>query len=39
MLETIFLLLVGAIIGWRFPEPAWAKIIRDKVLSIVRPKE
>lgn len=38
MLETLFLLLVGAFIGWHFPEPAWAKVIRDKILSVVKPK-
>jgi len=40
MLDTILILLVGAFIGWHFPEPSWAKIIKAKVLSMVsKPKE
>lgn len=36
MLDTIILLLVGAFIGWHFPEPAWAKVIKAKVLSMIK---
>jgi len=40
MLETIFWMLVGAFIGWHFPEPAWAKSIKDKVFGFFsKPKE
>ena len=36
MLDTIFLLLVGAFIGWHFPDPCWAKVIKAKVLSMIK---
>lgn len=39
MLETLFLILIGAFIGWHFPEPFWAKAIKEKVLSMVKSKE
>lgn len=31
MLETIFWLLVGAFIGWNFPQPDFAKVIQAKI--------
>jgi hypothetical protein len=34
MLEAIFWTLIGAFIGWHFPEPAWAKTIKVKVMSL-----
>jgi hypothetical protein len=36
MLDTIILLLVGAFIGWHFPEPSWAKIIKAKVMGMIK---
>lgn len=36
MLDTILLLLVGAFIGWHFPEPSWAKVIKAKVLAMIK---
>lgn len=35
MLDTVFWILVGAFIGWHFPEPSWAKIVKAKLLSLV----
>lgn len=32
MLEIIFWILVGAFIGWNFPQPAWAKAVQEKYL-------
>lgn len=34
MLETLFWLLVGAFIGWNFPQPEFAKTIQTKVKSL-----
>jgi hypothetical protein len=31
MLEIIFWLLVGAFIGWNFPQPDFAKAIQAKI--------
>ena len=39
MLETIFWILVGAFVGWHFPQPAWAKAIETKVRSLFASKE
>ena len=39
MLETIFWILVGAFVGWHFPQPEWAKAIEIKVRSLFASKE
>jgi len=39
MIDTLFWILVGAFVGWHFPEPFWAKIIKEKVLSVVQKKQ
>lgn len=40
MLETLLWVLLGAFIGWHFPEPVWAKIVKEKVLGyFTKPKE
>jgi hypothetical protein len=36
MLETIFWLLVGAFIGWNFPQPDYAKSIQAKILGFFK---
>jgi len=33
MLEMIFWVAVGALIGWNFPQPAFAKAFQDKIVS------
>jgi hypothetical protein len=38
MLDTLFWILVGAFVGWHFPQPAWAKLIEEKVLSLISKK-
>lgn len=35
MLEILFWVLVGAFVGWHFPEPIWAKIAKEKFLSMI----
>ena len=39
MLETIFWILIGAFVGWHFPQPEWAKAIETKVRSLFASKE
>ena len=34
MLETLFWVLIGAFIGWHVEQPAWAKALKAKVLSV-----
>lgn len=34
MLETLFWIAVGAFIGWHFPEPVWARMLKDRALSM-----
>jgi hypothetical protein len=36
MLETIFWLLLGAFIGWNFPQPDFAKAIQAKILGLFK---
>jgi hypothetical protein len=36
MLETIFWLLVGAFVGWNFPQPDYAKSIQAKVVGLFK---
>jgi len=36
MLETLFWLVVGAFIGWNFPQPDYAKSIQAKILSFFK---
>lgn len=33
MLETLFWIIVGAFIGWNFPQPQYAKDIQSKYLQ------
>lgn len=36
MIEAIIWLVVGAFIGWHFPEPQWAKNAKLKITSIFK---
>lgn len=38
MLDIIFWVLVGAFVGWHFPEPFWAKMIKEKALALINRK-
>lgn len=31
MLEALFWVAVGAVVGWHFPEPAWMQGIKEKL--------
>ena len=31
MLDTLFWILVGAFVGWHFPQPGWAKLLEEVV--------
>lgn len=33
MLDNLVWLLVGALVGWHVPEPSWAKVVKEKVVS------
>lgn len=33
MLEALVWIVVGAFIGWHFPEPSWARKIKEKITS------
>ncbi len=30
---TMFWILIGAFIGWNFPQPWWAKYIQEKIVE------
>lgn len=36
MIDTLFWVLIGAFVGWHFPEPFWAKMIKEKIMSFVK---
>lgn len=38
MFETLIWILVGAFIGWHFPEPFWARTIKDKIMNLFAKK-
>lgn len=38
MLETLFWILVGAFVGWHFPQPTWAKMLEEKLRDIITKK-
>lgn len=33
MLSEIIFLLIGAFIGWNFPQPTWAKKVQAKIVA------
>jgi hypothetical protein len=33
MLETIFLIAIGAFVGWNFPQPEFARNIQKKLVD------
>lgn len=36
MLETLFWVFVGALVGWNFPQPDFAKAIQAKLWSLFK---
>jgi hypothetical protein len=32
-MDTLFWIVVGAMIGWNFPQPWWAKTIQSKIID------
>jgi len=36
MLETVFWLLIGALIGWHVPQPQWAANLTSKLLGLIK---
>jgi hypothetical protein len=39
MLDIIFWIAVGAFIGWNFPQPFWAKIVQEKITSLIKDRK
>lgn len=33
MLDVVFWIVVGAVIGWHVPQPSWAKIAQEKIVG------
>ena len=38
MLDILLWVAVGAFIGWNFPQPFWAKIVQEKIQSMIAKK-
>jgi hypothetical protein len=36
MLDILFWIAIGAFVGWHFPEPIWAKMVKEKVLGMLK---
>lgn len=36
MLEILFWVVVGMIIGWNIPQPFWAKPVTDKIVATLK---
>ena len=34
MTEPLLLIMIGAFIGWNFPQPVWAKWVQAKTVSV-----
>ena len=39
MFDIVLWLFVGALIGWNFPQPWWAKIIQGKIVNLFQKKD
>lgn len=39
MLDVLFWVTLGAFVGWHFPEPFWAKALKNKVTGMFAKKE
>ncbi len=35
---TLFWFVIGALVGWNFPQPIWAKLIQAKVVDFFQKK-
>jgi hypothetical protein len=33
MLDTLFWVAVGALVGWNFPQPFWAKMVQTWLMA------
>jgi hypothetical protein len=36
MIEAVIYVLIGAFIGWNLPQPAWAKNVQERVVTMIR---
>lgn len=39
MLELVLGLIVGVVIGWHIPQPAWARQVEEKIVEEVKVQE
>ncbi len=33
---TLFWVLIGAFVGWNFPQPWWARYIQEKIVDMIK---
>jgi hypothetical protein len=38
MFDILLYVLVGAFVGWHFPQPFWAKVLEEKVRDMLTKK-
>ena len=39
MLDILFWLVIGAFLGWNLPQPFWAKMIQEKIQSLLSKRD
>lgn len=39
MLDILFWLAIGAFIGWNIPQPFWAKLVQEKIQTLLAKKD
>jgi hypothetical protein len=39
MLDILLWVVLGAFVGWNFPQPIWAKMMQEKVQSLLAKKQ
>ena len=36
MIETLFCIAIGILIGWNLPQPSWARELQDRAVDFIR---
>lgn len=36
MIETLFCIAIGILIGWNLPQPPWARDLQDRAVDFLR---
>ena len=39
MLDIILWIAVGAVVGWNFPQPSWARVIQARITALIKDRK